>query len=175
MKLLSVGKVAENKKPEIESDLKKSLSEVEGESENKPLAIMKKDRYKIWNPHKQFPNMIESVSIKYKEDIGRHGIATADIAPGDVILIEDPLAWTVNVGQFDNVCQNCLCPVGRTPVPSPAHETALFCSYKCLIQFQQTFKLNDLPFIELFSAGVSESSASVMLAFRYGFILIFLS
>ena len=110
--------------------------------------------------------MIDSVTIKYKEDVGRHGIATADIAPGDIILIEDPLAWTVNVAQFDSVCQNCLCPVGRTPVPSPTHETALFCSYNCLIQFKQTFKLDDLPFVELFSTGVSESSASVMLAFR---------
>ena len=45
--------MAENKKQEIESDLKKSLSEVAGESDNKPIAVMKKDRYKIWNPHKQ--------------------------------------------------------------------------------------------------------------------------
>ena len=50
--------MAENKKQEIESDLKKSLSEVAGESDNKPIAVMKKDRYKIWNPHKQFPNMV---------------------------------------------------------------------------------------------------------------------
>ena len=52
--------------------------------------------------------MSDSVDIVYREDVGRHGIAKADIAAGELIVIEDPLAWTVNVAQFEDVCQNCL-------------------------------------------------------------------
>ena len=166
LEMLKVGKVAENKKPEIESDLKKSVEEVSGECDNQPLALVKKDKYKIWNPHKQFPNMLESVSIEYREDVGRHGVATENIAPGDLILVEDPVSWTVNVGEFENICQQCMKSVGRTPVPSPDHETALFCCYNCLKQFQEKFRFNDLPLVELFSTGAAESSASAMLAFR---------
>ena len=145
----------------------KAISDVSVECENKPLSLITKEKYRLTKPHKQFPCMSESVQIVYKEDVGRHGIATADIAPGEIISIEDPLSWTVNVSQFDKICQNCLRQVGRTPIPCPNHEKALFCCFSCLTQYQKTFPLDDLKFVELFSSGSSESSASVMLAFRY--------
>lgn len=110
--------------------------------------------------------MTDKVTIVYKEDVGRHGLARADLAPGELILVEDPLSWTVNVGMFDTVCQGCLSQVGDTPVPSPDHETAVFCCHDCMANFRDKVRINDFPFVELFSAGVAESSASAMLAFR---------
>ena len=57
--------------------------------------------------------------------------------------------------------------MGRTPFPSPKHEAAVLCSYSCLSEFEKTFaKYDDLPFVELFTSGATEGSASVMLAFR---------
>ena len=110
--------------------------------------------------------MTDKVKIVYGEEVGRHGLATADIAPGEVILVEDPLSWTVNTAMFDTVCQGCLAQVGDTPIPSPDHETAVFCCHECLTAFTQRFRINDFAFVELFSAGVAESSASAMLAYR---------
>ena len=110
--------------------------------------------------------MTDKVKIVYGEEVGRHGLATADIAPGEVILVEDPLSWTVNTAMFDSVCQGCLAQVGDTPIPSPDHETAVFCCHECLTAFTERFRINDFAFVELFSAGVAESSASAMLAYR---------
>ena len=165
-KLLGVGKLTESKKTDIENELKQSISEVSGECTNQPVALVKKEQFKIWHPHKQFPNMTESIQIQYKEDVGRHGVAIQDIAPGEVLLIEDPLSWTVSVGQFENICQFCMKNVGRTPVPCPTHDTGVFCSFTCLQKFQSTFKFDDMSLLELFSTGASESSASAMLAYR---------
>lgn len=165
-KLLEKAKVAEAKKPEIIKDLNQCIIEVSSQSAQNPVSLLTKEKYKIWNCHKQFPKMSESVDIVYQEDVGRHGIAKADIAAGELIVVEDPLAWTVNVAQFEDVCQCCLRYVGRTPIPSSQHQNALFCCYKCLVHYKEIFKYDDLKLVELFSAGVSESSASTMLAFR---------
>jgi len=111
--------------------------------------------------------MSDSLAIKYNESAGRHAVATENISPGEIVLIEQPLAWTVNPNQFSTVCQNCARQVGRTPFPSPKHEAAVFCKYSCLSEFQKTCgKYDDLPMVELFSSGAAEGSASVMLAFR---------
>ena len=48
-----MGKVAESKKQEIQTDLLKSISEVSVECDNMPIALLSKDRYKVKNPHKQ--------------------------------------------------------------------------------------------------------------------------
>jgi len=161
-------KATEEKKVEIKADLEKSISEIQGDCENQPIALLNsRNNFKIWSPHKQFPNMADCLEIKYTPSAGRHGIAADNIAPGEIILIEDPVAWTVNPNQFSSVCQNCACQVGRTPFPSPRHEAAVFCSYTCLTQFHRIFgKYDDLPFVELFASGGAEGSASLMLAFR---------
>ena len=56
--------------------------------------------------------MSDCVNIQYNSAAGRHAMATADISPGEIILIEQPVAWTVSVNQFASVCQNCARQVG---------------------------------------------------------------
>ena len=51
--------------------------------------------------------MSDSLAIKYSPSAGRHAVATDDISPGEIILIEQPIAWTVNPNQSSSVCQNC--------------------------------------------------------------------
>ena len=163
---MSVGKISEDKKREVEAELKAALAVVEGESEERPLAVVGGERFRIRRQHSNFPCMSDSVSINYEEKVGRHAVASADIAPGEIILIEKPLAWTVGLQNFQNFCQNCVKSVGRTPIPSPAHEDGVFCCYQCLQDFQATFQYDDLQYVQLFSSGTTEGSASVMLAFR---------
>ena len=163
---LCVGKISEDKKAEVEAELKAALAVVSGESEERPLAVVEGQRLRLRRPHSKFPRMSESVSIKYEEKVGRHAVANADIAPGEIILIERPLAWTVGLQNFPNFCQNCVRAVGRTPTPSPTHEDGVFCCFQCLTEFQETFHYDDLQYVQLFSSGTTEGSASVMLAFR---------
>ena len=57
--------------------------------------------------------MSDSLAIKYNESAGRHAVATENISPGEIVLIEQPLAWTVNPNQSSTVCQNCARQVCR--------------------------------------------------------------
>ena len=166
LETLAVGKIADEKKPAVEAELRSALEQVEAETEQMAVAVLGGGRFSIRRPHTQFPSMSEAVTIRYEEDVGRHAVATQNIEPGDVILVEKPLAWTVSVNNFEHFCQNCVNNVGRTPIPSPSHESGVFCCYDCLTHFQTTFPFDDLDFVQLFSSGTSEGSASVMLAFR---------
>ena len=99
--MLKVSKVAEDKKPAIAADLSRSVAEVAGECGAQPVAVVAGAGYRVTRPHAQFPAMTEAVRIVYEEEVGRHGLATRDIAPGDLIMVEDPLCWTVNVAKVD--------------------------------------------------------------------------
>ena len=46
-------KATEEKKVEIKADLEKSIEEIKGDCENQPIALLNKNNYKIWSPHKQ--------------------------------------------------------------------------------------------------------------------------
>jgi len=129
--------------------------------------ITSTDRLRIWTPHKQFPCMSDAVSIKYNADAGRHGIAEQKINPGEVVLIEEPLSWTVNVKSFQNACQGCVRMVGRTPFPSPQHPNAVFCCHSCYVKFRQRMgSLDNLSLLEMFGSAAPESTNSALLAFR---------
>ena len=53
LEFLDVAKGTEEKKLEIKKDLQKSISEIQEEPENNPIALLGKKDFKIWSPHKQ--------------------------------------------------------------------------------------------------------------------------
>ena len=55
-------KATEEKKVEIKADLEKSIEEIKGDCENQPIALLNKNNYKIWSPHKQ----VSILQRKYK-------------------------------------------------------------------------------------------------------------
>jgi len=167
LETVDIAKATEEKKAEIKADMNTAIKTLLEGSDNNPVALLTKDKFKIWTPSKQFPSMSESVSIVYSPEVGRHGVASTNIRPGELILIETPLAWTVNLNMFSTVCQQCIMQVGRTPFPSPTHDTGIFCSYKCLTEYQDLYGLyDDLGLMELFGVASGEAANSVMLAFR---------
>jgi len=107
------------------------------------------------------------VSIKYNDDVGRHGIAEQKINPGELVLIEEPLSWTVSVKSFPTACQGCVRTVGRTPFPSPNHPNAVFCCHSCFAKYRERLgSLDNLSLLEMFGSNSPESTNSVLLAFR---------
>lgn len=166
IKTLPVGKISDDKKREVEAELRLALEKLEGATDEMTVALVQGERFRVKKAHSQYPAMSEAVAIRYEDKVGRHAVATENIAPGEIILVEKPLAWTVSVNSFETFCQNCVKNVGRTPIPSPSHEDGVFCCYDCLTSFQDTFPFDDLAFLQLFSSASCEGSASVMLAFR---------
>ena len=82
-------------------------------------------------------------------------------SPGEVVLIEEPLSWTVNVKSFPTACQvggdgdgdgdgdhdkggtdsfpfqkGCVRTVGRTAFPSPQHPNAVYCCHSCFAKYR---------------------------------------
>jgi len=165
---MAAAKLKEEKRGEVVKELEAALASLKEAEVVNPVALMTStDRLRIWSPHKQFPCMSDAVSIRYNEDAGRHGIAEQKINPGEVVLIEEPLSWTVNVKSFPTACQGCVRTVGRTPFPSPNHPNAVFCCHSCFAKYRERLgTLDNLSLLEMFGSNNPESTNSALLAFR---------
>ena len=73
-KLLEKAKVAEAKKPEIIKDLNQCIIEVSSQSAQNPVSLLTKEKYKIWNCHKQV-NEKEKITL-FPSSGGQFGAPT---------------------------------------------------------------------------------------------------
>ncbi|KAJ8948436.1 hypothetical protein NQ318_007959 [Aromia moschata] len=84
-------------------------------------------------PEKQKNDLIQcasdSVEIKYTEDLGRHVLATKDIAVGDVLAIEKPFCHILIDQQYVH-CHECL-KLCYNLIPCAKCTNALYCSQDC--------------------------------------------
>ncbi|KAJ6636018.1 SET and MYND domain-containing protein 4 [Pseudolycoriella hygida] len=76
-------------------------------------------------------NTSNAVQLKWREDLGRHLIATQTIPPGATLIVEHPFSWIVHPNESLLFCQNC-CRKLRNVIPCSNCSMALFCSAQCL-------------------------------------------
>ena len=67
---------------------------------------------KISCPNKVFPDFSVSVKLAYKEEVGRHVIATRNVRAGEVVAVEDPAISFLNFEErgsasFGSPCTHC--------------------------------------------------------------------
>ena len=68
---------------------------------------------KVSCPNKVFPQLSTSLNIAYKEELGRHVVATRNIRAGEIVAVEDPEISFLKFDErgstkFGSVCTNCL-------------------------------------------------------------------
>lgn len=130
---VAMAQTTAEKKQLVLEELRTAVELCRGGIDSQPLAVISgQQRFHIKSPHTQFPCMSGSISLEFDNERGRHGIARTNINPGELVLIESPLSWTVNISSTHLVCQHCVREVGRTPFPSLSHPTAVYCSHTCL-------------------------------------------
>ena len=86
---------------------------------------------KVSCPNKVFPQFSTSLSIAYKEELGRHVVATRNIRAGEIVAVEDPEISFLKFDErgstkFGSVCTNCLMR-NVDCLPSPLNNSV--CSY----------------------------------------------
>ena len=69
--------------------------------------------------HPRFPPLSSSLDIVFDGRVGRHVVATADIAAGRAIVIEDPIAAHLSPYKMPLNCSHCFRVLGDTVLPSP--------------------------------------------------------
>ena len=67
---------------------------------------------KLTCPNKIFPDFSVSLNLAYKEQVGRHVVASRDIRSGEILAVEDPVISFLNLDErgavkFGSCCTHC--------------------------------------------------------------------
>ncbi|KYN10733.1 SET and MYND domain-containing protein 4 [Trachymyrmex cornetzi] len=71
-----------------------------------------------------------ALEIRETTTAGKHAVATAEIHPGDILLVEPPLAGCLLPEFYGTHCQHCYARL-RAPVGCPNCSCIAFCGKKC--------------------------------------------
>ncbi|KAL0129154.1 hypothetical protein PUN28_004087 [Cardiocondyla obscurior] len=71
-----------------------------------------------------------ALEIRETTTAGKHAVATAEIHPGDILLVEPPLAGCLLPEFYGTHCQHCYARL-RAPVGCPSCSCVAFCGKKC--------------------------------------------
>jgi hypothetical protein len=93
---------------------------------------------KVPNADPKIPAFSKSVKIDYDSKRGRHGIATRDISAGELIAVEDPVAFILNPSCLGCCCTHCFAQVDNG-IGSDLNSKDLFCSEDCLEEACNTY------------------------------------
>ncbi|CAK9824094.1 SET and MYND domain-containing protein 4 [Anthophora retusa] len=85
---------------------------------------------KIKSYNVEFPCASDALSVKYNEEYGRHIVATRNISPGEVLIIEKPYSYLLTPKNVYTHCSYCL-EVYWALIPCDHCVYAAYCSEKC--------------------------------------------
>ena len=127
----------------IEGEKKQSVQRGEvfrtGDKTRKPPKLSKA-------PNAIHTSLSSACRVTYTEAKGRHVIADQDIKPGDVLLVEKPLASVLNLKHNTTHCSYCFKEC-FAPIPCLQCPIALYCSQVCRelsVQSYHRYECGDL-------------------------------
>ncbi|KAK2712255.1 SET and MYND domain-containing protein DDB_G0292140-like [Artemia franciscana] len=134
----------------LSSILRESISMLKSE---KPFPIpnfaLKYVGRKDFKRNTDIPTVSEAVSITWDVERGSSMVAVADISPGDLILVEKPVAKSLDLK--NSVCYECFVPV-QVPYPCENCVYVIFCSPKCK-EIALNYHKRECPFLPLIREG----------------------
>lgn len=111
------------------------------------------------------PAASSAVKFSFSPEKGRHLVAIRDIAAGDVVIVEEPFAWTTqNAAALKTNCLHCL---KRTmaPIPCINCSTVCYCSLKCREESWERYHRFECSILSHFY-DTCELSGMALLAYR---------
>lgn len=84
----------------------------------------------INNRNPEVPCASDAVKIEYNDEYGRHVVATRDIEPGEVIVVEKPYSLILAHENVYTHCFNCL-EVSWVSIPCDYCSSTMYCSEDC--------------------------------------------
>ena len=95
-------------------------------------------RWHVPARHGRLPSASSAVAVQHEQGVGRHVVATRDVAPGEILFLESPLVSTLCDEHFESICVVCL-RYTAAPLPCPTCSDASFCSLACRRHALATF------------------------------------
>lgn len=78
----------------------------------------------------KFPCASDAIDVKYSDNFGRHIVATRDIEPGEVLIVEKSYCNLLNFDNNLTHCNNCMAPAWAG-IPCKHCVHVVFCSEEC--------------------------------------------
>jgi len=128
---LSNSRLTMEKKKEVEVEIKKVLESLPESDEVLEDDNTEQFPLRLVNTHSQLPCLTESADVKYNKVQGRYIVAKEKIRPGEMILVEEPLTWTLNPLMSGETCLYCINSAKKTLIPSSLNESAVLCCLDC--------------------------------------------
>lgn len=103
-----------------------------------------------------FSSLSSACNVRYEPDRGRFIVATRDILPGEVLLIEKPYASILLADHYGDHCYHCFKHT-LAPYPCSGCCYAMYCSNQCRNISQETyhrFECSNMDFLR--AAGVDK-------------------
>lgn len=98
--------------------------------------------------HPIVPYISNCLEMKESADSGRFIVTNTELAPGQVVSIEDSFFSILLAEYRYQKCANCLQENQLSLIPCDACTCAMFCSQECAEQAQQDFHRFECPFID---------------------------
>lgn len=140
-------------------DKDRSLSELKNDV---PLELPK------FTPSKALHNASESVALKYDETFGRHFVATRDIQPGEIIIVEDSYVCFPKNNQRYTTCSHCL-QFSWNGIPCENCPIVMYCSESCKKEARKSYHDIEcliLPYLPNMHSDNKDCLDDVIIAFR---------
>lgn len=116
------------------------------------------DGISLLHPNTVFLSASQKITIDHSEKGGRFAVATEDVAPCEVVLIEEPYAAYLNLERTGSHCTHCFVRF-TVPIPCETCSHVAYCSRKCRKEAQESYHQYECKVLALLmGSGMSANS-----------------
>ncbi|KAL0131088.1 hypothetical protein PUN28_002582 [Cardiocondyla obscurior] len=93
-------------------------------------------------PHRHLTSCSDSVELLFDETKGRHLVATRDIRPGTVLIVDRPFSFSTDPPALDRNCLHCHATLkleDSIKIPCRNCQTVVFCTEACRKEAWETY------------------------------------
>ncbi|XP_046406164.1 SET and MYND domain-containing protein 4-like [Ischnura elegans] len=111
------------------------------------------------------PAASAGVQFEYSAEKGRQLVAKRDLKPGDIVIVEEPFAWTTrNAAALKTHCLHCM-RTTRAPIPCKYCSTVCYCGKTCRDHSWNSYHKYECSILNHFYES-NELSGMAQLAYR---------
>ena len=96
------------------------------------------------------PSVINGIKLAHNKNLCYHLVATRDLRPGDVIMIEKPYMAIFHTKALYSYCSNCYESNMMNLMPCETSTHAMFCSRECYDKFWNRFFKYEAPITQIY-------------------------
>ncbi|CAL1687975.1 unnamed protein product [Lasius platythorax] len=124
-------------------------------------------------PHDRLTSCPDSVELRFDEARGRHLVATRDIRPGAVLIVDRPFSFSTDAPALGRNCLHCHATLkleDSVKIPCRNCQTVSFCTETCRKKAWETYHQYECSVFDYFFENVSndrrQQTPYLLLAYR---------